>query len=411
MKTFQKFISISLCTIILVIIVIESVRSRPRDDILVLRDTPVKKVGTKSILVTNSSGSFLNFKRDVCPVLHGSVALFQLSSGSHYVSHVVWNAMQSVRCYARMRGYKLYQLSLDQKLGLQVNNEASNIKELRADLEELKKLEAKCRRYTGLLAMRHCISGELLESYDYVIHLDADSGVVNPYHCFEEYITPNVDLHFLIRVHSGEIQAGHYVAKKTDFARQFLLDWANKTVVGKGTDQGILHQKLADLFLTSDQNRRCAAEHKARGYFAWVKCMRNYMITFHNRNTNVNSSATTLKPTETKNNLHKRVKFFARAQAFVRDGWSSEFKWSPADFMFHAMKSRDDVLFSHRLRLDECTDSAWLIPYKTQHIVKDVETMKGVWEKRDNTFYKIYPDFALISRLTKCWPNCADLLI
>ena len=409
MKTLQKIILLSFAAMLLVILMnmsLYSTHGKNQTHSHLKIPPTITTTTSKYYQLLNSSDTFLKFDRNLCPALHGAVALFQLSSGSDYINRAVWNATQSVRCYARMRGYKLYQLNIDPKLGLQVNSEANKYVELQANMAELKSLERKCSHYAGVLAKRHCISAELLESYDYVIHLDADSGVVNPNHCFEEYITPGIDLHFLIRVHSGEIQAGHYVARKSGFAREFLLDWANQTCYAKGSDQGILHQKLADHFLTSDQNELCAKEKKVHGYFPWIKCIRNYTIA-------LNSNTTTLKPANAnkKDPHNKQVKFFARAQAFVRDGWSSEFKWSPQDFMLHAMKSRDDVLFSHGLRAAECTNTSWIIPYRTKHMVTDVEDMKKVWRTRDRTFYKIYPNFALISRLEECWPDCADLII
>ena len=108
--------------------------------------------------------------------------------------------------------------------------------------------------------------------------------------------------------------------------------------------------------------------------------------------------------------MPKRVQFYARGQSFVRDGWASQFKWGPTDFMFHAMKYQDDVVFKHRLRVNECAnDKVWFIPLKEELKVDNVDGMKSLWVEQDALFYKT--PYALTSRLADCWPDCLHLIV
>lgn len=82
--------------------------------------------------------------------------------------------------------------------------------------------------------------------YDWFLFMDADMGVVNPNHLIEEYIDPNADLIFYDRLYNYEIMAGSYLAKNSEFARNFLLNWSlyehrvNPDSF-HGTDNGAIH--------------------------------------------------------------------------------------------------------------------------------------------------------------------------
>lgn len=334
------------------------------------------------------------FEQDYCRHNLGDIAIVQVMSGKDYVEQYVFNALQSLRCYARLRNYTLYQIMDDHMID-SVSGKDNDLN-----------IYLKCKHFVGILRNRHCLITYLLEKHDYVVHIDADSGVINPRHCFEDYISPDVDISFLVRAHSGEVQAGHYIVKNTTFSRDFLLEWAN---MSEENDQPALHSLLSKRFLSLGQHEKCQ-EQKNETYFKWIACIRNglsleqHKKTVTNKNININSN---------RNNSgnKSRIMLYSRAQTFVRDGWTTGFKWAETDFMLHAMKGPDDVLFSRKLNRSDCSATVWNIPVVKSYYVDTLQKMKEVWRQVEKSHQVKYKQFALIEDISSCWPDCTNVVL
>jgi len=279
---------------------------------------PKKWITTLLQRFSNKQHSVNRFHANKCQQKYGSIAVVQMVGDANYMNSTVWNAVHSMRCYCKMRGYHLYQFN---KSG-GIQNEIHNMMAANHAAQT-------CSNFPNYIKKRHCIVLHMLSYYDYVIHIDADTGVMNPQHCFEDFINPDVDLHFLLRVHTNEIQAGHYILKNTVISKAFFssylagrLDFIN--------EQPKLQQKISETFLPPDLHSKCLVK-KGEDYFKWVRCL---VSSLHSLKTG-----------------KKRLLLYSRAHAFVRDGWANRYHWSAVDFMLHAMKHADDVFLHENFAL------------------------------------------------------------
>jgi len=340
---------------------------------LSLRTSPPRKFSASTSLPPKLGSPF--YKRK-CPALYGRVALLHLYTDNAYANRTVWNAMQSMRCYVQMRGYSLYEFIDD-------------IGSLGHECEKMKK---------NFLAQRHCLTAQLLLKYDYVIFIDGDSGVINPYRCFEEYINPNVSLHFLPRLRTGEVQSGHYIAKNTSFSRKFLLELAREIYI-KNNEQPAIHNGIYRTVL-NDTERQACLKVKQR-YWLYVGCI---VGSIRKRS----------------NALGDKVQIYSRGQSFVRDAEASDFFWSHSDFLLHALKPHyddmygrhaDDVMFNRRLRDSDCNNHMWLIPYNQRYIVNQTR-MDNIWREFEGQWQRKWGrKFALLQDISSCWPTCSHAVV
>ena len=314
--------------------------------------------------------SITYFPKDFCPHIYGTIAIVTLTTSGTYINEEVFNAMQSIRCYAKMRGYDLFQMRLEKSEIIGLND---------------RDIQQNCQQYS-ILWMRHCIIANLLHKYDYIVHLDADSGVINPNHCFEEYITPRIDIFHLERVHSGEIQAGHYIVKNSNFSREYLRQWYEYSK-DFGSDNAVIHRIFSAHVLNETAHIKCSdVIAKREPYFVWIRCIKENMAG---------------------KRVFEHIKVYQRAHSFVRDGWITNFKWSNFDFLLHAMKRQDDVLFTRKLSPRDCNNTGWDIPVKTEYFIKDIDMMRNVWRKADQRSIEF--KFAVQkAEISNCWPYCPD---
>ncbi len=84
-----------------------------------------------------------------------------------------------------------------------------------------------------------------LPHYTWMLFIDADIGVVNPYHLIEEFIDNRVNIVFYDRLYNWEIIAGSYLIRNSPYSIDLLNEFANvnyplmKSL--HGTDNGAIH--------------------------------------------------------------------------------------------------------------------------------------------------------------------------
>ncbi|ULT87793.1 hypothetical protein L3Y34_007162 [Caenorhabditis briggsae] len=266
-------------------------------------------------------------------------------------------SLDSVKCYARIHGY---QFILIRDTG---PNEACQQNEF--------------------LFRRHCLTATVIQLYDIVLFLDADIGVVNPNRKIENFLEDSVDLIFYDRFQNWEIATGSYLARSTNFAVEFLKEFAsfeskfpNGTI--HGSDNGAIHLFLAQkLRLDSRICLKIFENSKSfEDLFISEACIWNIQEKTENRNV-------------------QKIKILQKGESWVRDGWITNSQWSlHVDFMLHGWKmsqlretpnwvlkpiptARNQWFspFSGKFHLEKCTESNSTWNYNVK-LIGDVEEIQ-----------------------------------
>ncbi|KAI6243616.1 hypothetical protein M3Y99_00023600 [Aphelenchoides fujianensis] len=189
-----------------------------------------------------------------CPPIYGKVGVFVAvdSQSINYSTSIYAEAQASLRCYLKSTNYSFFYVD--------VLNDPKDCGLLQSD---------------GRVVFRkHCSAAVYLREVDWLLVLDADTGVVNPNHCIEEWIDDRVDMIFYERFYHFEIACGNYLMRNTRQAREFLMGYANLETVRfsawDASDNGPL--------LAKAETEACASLYRNatsfETYLAYVVCVK-----------------------------------------------------------------------------------------------------------------------------------------
>ncbi|VDM44371.1 unnamed protein product [Toxocara canis] len=206
--------------------------------------------------------------------------------------------------------------------------------------------------------------------------LDADTGVVNPNHCIEEYIDDRVNLIFYERFFNWEIMSGNYLA--------VVLE----SVIPKD----------------SQPFRNCEAIWlRARdydSYIPFVVCVRIYL------------GARRIWP--------GKLRLLPRAHGMARDRYHTNDEWCENDFMIHGWKENEidqregyRLPFKAPLNVSKCGADykGWLWKPEMKISIEAVKEMIRVTEMQyGDALPKKHLQFPFFSQpnVGLCYPNCDD---
>ncbi|CAJ0957484.1 unnamed protein product, partial [Mesorhabditis belari] len=323
-------------------------------------------------------------------------------------------ALSSWRCYLKSTNYTL----------------------VLVDVDNDPRVTSKCSQYKEFMFLRHCALLQYMSEADWTIAMDADTGVINPEHCIEEYIDPRVPLIFHQRFHNYEIAADTFIVKNSTFARNFIKEWADwdfrrPKLQFDNRDNGALHiangkrtekaaskhgwmQLLETIFNETAPNavemcREIWVTHTIDiwSYFAMVQCAKMMM------------GANRFWP--------GKLLIYPKGEGMTRDDWITNdhgTKFSDRDFLFHAWKHQSVTptsaySFEKIPDVDKCgvgTLEGWYWRNGTRVSEKELldlllksETYHMKWpvEPRQHQKARVIPWFE-VSELKRCHPNCMD---
>lgn len=329
----------------------------------------------------------LIIRQEKCPKLFGNIAMLMVADLK--AQQAYQSAIQSMACYAQKHNYTFFLVD---------PNDTNDEKRCQQEMRDL-------------MFKRHCIALQLLDQYDWVAAFDGDVGVADPEKCIESLLSPapNVDLVLEERFHNGEIQAGNYLVRNSDFGKTHLRKWIeyDKEEVSNfhNSDNGALHIHLLS-WLAEELQHRNGSTQNIKEAVARCQNMRQQAYDLNGYDQYVGCCMETISKI-----LPHNIRLVRRGHGFVRDLWVTDNKVSPVDFFLHAMKESAGFFshdfFSNVSRLLDSCDWQGIQP---QHKL-DVSSMQSLMKVQDSHFKKerhhSIMEKALIGH---CWPHCTEYL-
>ncbi|VDO65749.1 unnamed protein product [Haemonchus placei] len=166
---------------------------------------------------------------------------------------------------------------------------------------------------------RHCIVAKALGSFDWILFVDADIGVVNENSKLEKFLDSTKDIIFYSRFFNHEIMAGSYLVKRSEFSKRFLHGWADyefslpKSFHGR--DNGAIHMWVVKQAPSPDLEECEELWNAAKDYTSlsyYTVCCRQIL----------------------QKAISPNIKILEKGQGWARDGWLTNGHWNPEiDFM------------------------------------------------------------------------------
>ncbi|CAD5219217.1 unnamed protein product [Bursaphelenchus xylophilus] len=328
-------------------------------------------------------GSGRRVEMGACPPIYGKISVFVAYRKEEYDTKYKI-AQASLQCYLKSTNYTLYLV----------------------DLYNDPEVKMHCR-HREIFFLKHCAAAIYLRKSDWMLVLDADTAVVNPNHCIEEYVDDRVDLVFYERFFNWEIMSGNYLVKNTAFARDFLMKWANYEFTQpdswNGADNGALQIHILNTVLPEAISERNACYKVWKNatsydnYMGYVTCVKLML------------GAQRLYPGQ--------LRILRRAHGMARDGFLVYDSFCEADFMFHAYKQNEigeekwESPWKKPMDLEECGTgyNGWYWRKTKKIPCSEIRYHLANFEQNSaRTFPKegrVFPHLELPD-VGGCWPNC-----
>ncbi|CAJ0586639.1 unnamed protein product, partial [Mesorhabditis spiculigera] len=324
-----------------------------------------------------------------CHHPYGRVKVFigarEESFKEHY--HV---AHQTLKCYLKGADYEL----------------------LLVDIYNDPRVTSKCSHHHDIMYHRHCALLQYLNETDWMLVMDADTGVVNPAHCIEEFIDPRVDFIFYERFFNLEVMAGNWLVRNTPFARRVIQDWANwefrRPNLPFGTnDNCILHMVILEHLYNETAPQ--AVQMCDRIWRAHSKDYWSY----------IGSLVFCAKTMFGANRFWPgKFKIQPKGQGFARDAFLTNQRFTDRDFLFHGWKQMTigeqgwQSPFTEVPELSKCGPGrmdGW--HHRPNSRISDEEALKDFLAIEARFNNEVPKDFRLTPWLTEselkdCYPNC-----